>query len=140
MFDCGFEPQVAVAENGDAVFAWVGDDGSSDRAQARSLSAAGALGPVQNLSRAGRDAFSPGVAVDPHGHAVFTWLRSDGTSDGVQARTRSAKGALGAIHTLSPAGQSAGEAAVAARPDGEVAVIWVGYDGSNQRVQAAFGP
>jgi hypothetical protein len=40
---------------------------------------------VQNLSDPGRNAFTPQVAVDSGGDAVFTWPRSDGAHDRVQA-------------------------------------------------------
>jgi hypothetical protein len=77
---------VAVDADGDAVFIWRRFNGTNFRAQARARSAAGALGPVQDLSAAGQDASNPRVAVDDDGDAVFAWQRSDGTNLRIQAR------------------------------------------------------
>jgi hypothetical protein len=98
------------------------------------------LGPVQGLSAAGRDAGLPHLAVEPDGDAVLAWSRSDGADDRLQARTRSAAGALGAVQTLSAAGQDAGGPRVAVDADGDATVIWGRSDGVNIRIQAAAGP
>jgi len=129
-------PQVAVDGDGDAVFTWVRSDGTNDRVQARTRSAAGALSAVQDLSAAGQDATDPQVAVDGDGDAEFTWVRSDGTNDRVQARTRSAAGALSAVQDLSAAGQNAFDAQVAVDGDGDAAFTWARSNGTNSRVQA----
>ena len=96
-----FSPQVAVNADGDAVFTWRRSDGTNDRIQARARSAAGVLSDVQTLSAQGQNAFSPQVAIDADGDAVFTWLRSDGSNLRVQARARSAAGVLSPVQTLS---------------------------------------
>jgi uncharacterized protein GlcG (DUF336 family) len=137
-------PQVAVDDDGDAVFTWRRFDGSGtfccSRAQARARSAAGTLSPVQTLSTAGGDAFSPHVAVDPDGDAVFTWERSDGSGSlccsRVQTKARSAAGTLSAVQTLSEAGQNAQSARVAVDTDGDAVFTWSRSDGTNFRVQA----
>jgi hypothetical protein len=56
------------------------------------------LSTVQNLSAAGQSAHDSQVAVNPQGKAVFTWERHRR----VEARARSAAGALSAVQTLSP--------------------------------------
>ena len=86
------EADVAVDEDGDAVFAWERSDGTNIRIQARARSAAGALSPVQTLSQAGRDATEPDVAIDDNGDAVIAWERSDGTNMRIQAVARSEPG------------------------------------------------
>ena len=93
--------QVAVDADGDAVFTWRRSDGTDYRVQARMRSAAGALSAVQTLSASGQSAVTPQVAIDPDGDAVFTWWRSDGANLRVQARARSAAGALSGVQTLS---------------------------------------
>jgi DNA-binding beta-propeller fold protein YncE len=83
------------------------------------------------LSGPGGDAFSPQVAFDQNGNAVFVWVRRDATTDcggsgcyRVQARTRSAAGALSAVQTLSAAGQSAVNPRVAVDPNGNAVFVW----------------
>jgi hypothetical protein len=140
-----FDPHVAVDADGDAVFAWVREDGSGTfccfRAQAKARSAAGTLSGVQTLSEAGQNAQSARVAVDADGDAVFTWERSDGTNVRVQARTRSANGALSRpVQTLSSAGQDAKIPQVAVDTTGDAVATWRRSDGTNTRVQGAVGP
>jgi hypothetical protein len=90
-----------------------------------------------DLSGAGQDAFSPQVAVDPNGNAVFVWLRYDGTTDcggspcsRVQARARSAAGVLSAVQTLSQAGKWAGAPHVAIDASGNAVFVWDRRDGA----------
>ena len=113
---------------GDAVFTWTSFDGANFRVQARARSAAGALSPLRTLSGAGQSAFGvtgPQVAVDTNGDAVFTWERSDGTNGRVQARARSAAGALSPVQNLSPAGEEGSSPQVAVDADGDAVFTWV---------------
>jgi hypothetical protein len=137
-----YNPQVAVrVGNGDAVFSWRRSDGTNSRVQARARTAAGGLSAIQTLSAAGQDAFEPGVAVDGAGDAVFTWQRSDGANLRIQARARTAAGALGAVQTLSSSGQSAYNPEVAVRrKTGDAFATWQRSDGTNSRIQASAGP
>jgi hypothetical protein len=145
---CCFGGDVAVDEAGDAVFAWQGNDTSTDcngqgcrRTYARARSAAGALSPIQTLSAGGKDAMAfPRLGVDQSGDTVFVWTRYDGdTADcntglpnegcvRVQARGRSATGALSAIQTLSAPGTDAAKVAknptVAVDPAGDAVFGW----------------
>jgi hypothetical protein len=95
------EPRLAVETDGDAVFTWGRSDGTNPRIQARARSTAGVLSPVQTLSDAGQEGRSSVVGVDADGDAVFTWMRFDGVHWRIQARARSAAGALSAVQTLS---------------------------------------
>jgi microcompartment protein CcmK/EutM len=136
-----FDPHVAVDPDGNAVFTWTRSDGANIRIQAKARSAAGALSPVQYLSEAGQDAQGPRVGVDADGDAVFTWARSDGTNLRVQARKRSANGALSRpVQTLSSAGQDAKAAQVAVDTTGDAVATWRRSDGANLRVQGVAGP
>ncbi len=130
-----YAPVVAVDDVGDGVFAWRRFDGSNDRIEARTRSADGTLGPVMRLSRAGQPATGVQVDVDADGDAVFVWLRSDGANDRVQARTLSAGGALGAIRTLSRAGEDAHSPKVAVDADGDAVLVWRRSDGTHERIQ-----
>ena len=135
-----FDPQVAVDADGDAVFTWTRFDGTTFRTQARARSAAGVLSALQTLSEPGLAAFSPQVAVDAGGDAVFTWQRPDGTSatccQRIQARARSAVGTLSEVENLSPSGQPAYQSQVAVDADGDFVFTWARFDGANIRIQA----
>ena len=76
---------MAVDADGDAVFAWAGSNGTAGGVKARTLSAAGVLGPVETLSDLDQFADSPDVAVDADGDAAVTWRRSDGANQRIQA-------------------------------------------------------
>jgi hypothetical protein len=124
-------PQVAVDGAGNAIFTWARLDGSKPSfppccflVQARKRSAGGALGPVQTLSAAGRNAGDPQVGIDGDGDAIFTWVRNDGSNARIQARKRTAGGALTAVQTLSAAGQSAFEPRVGVDDAGNAIITW----------------
>ena len=85
---------------------------------------------MQTLSASGQSAL-PQVAVDADGDAVFTWTRFDGTNDRVQARARSAAGALSDVQDLSDPGHNAGYPQVAVDADGDAVFTWRRSDGAN---------
>jgi hypothetical protein len=101
-----FGPQVAVNGKGKAAFAWRRYDGHHMRIQGRTRSTSGSLGPVETLSSASQNAFSPDVAIGPQGGAVFAWSRFVPTSNAccekIEDRGLSADGRLGAVQTVSP--------------------------------------
>jgi hypothetical protein len=71
-------PEVAVSRvdaDPDAVFTWQRSDGTNLRIQARTRSAAGVLGAVQDVSAAGENGVEPRVGVDQDGKAFVTWQR-----------------------------------------------------------------
>ncbi len=133
-------PQVAVDQDGDAVVVWCRFDGRHWRVQATGRSAAGALSAVQTLSAAWQDARDPQVAVDRAGHAVVVWQRFEGTNWRIQARRRSAAGALSTERTLSPAGQDALNPQVAVDQDGDAVLVWSRIDPQYERIQATRWP
>jgi hypothetical protein len=115
-------PQVAVDAAGNAVAVWVSYLGTNYWVKARSLSATGALGPVETVFGASPRAESPQVALDGAGNAVIVWR--GGASGMIQARTRSAAGVLGPIQNLSPTGQVAFNLQVAFGGAGNAVVVW----------------
>ena len=132
-------PEVAVDPGGDAVFAWERVDRQGFvRIQARARSAGAPWSSVQNLSDPGHDAYSPKVGIDRDGDAVFTWVRSDGINQDhwVQARARSAAGALSAVQDLSDPDHNGFPPQVAVDRDGDAVFTWSHWDGANFRVQA----
>ena len=135
--ESAFAPRVATEDDGDSVIAWYRFDGANTRVEAVTRTAAGVLGTPQRLSRAGQPASDVEVAVDAAGNAVFTWLRSDGTNDLVQARSLSATGTLSRIRTLSDPGHDAWEPQVAVDDDGDAVFAWRRSDGTDFRIEAA---
>jgi hypothetical protein len=151
----GSFPQVAVDADGDALAVWRALDATTNcsgggcfRIQARARSAAGGLGTVLTLSTSGQNADFPQVGIDSDGDAVAVWQRFDGASFRSQARARTAGGALGAVQTLSPAGQNIVDPQVDVAATGIALASWERSDGLGQcfggssctRVEAAVGP
>jgi hypothetical protein len=124
------QPQLAVDSHGGAVFTWVRFRGGGDirqrgdRVQARALSPAGVLSPVQRLAGTGQgQAWDPSqVAVDPAGDAVFAW-----NLGGLQARARSAGGALSPVQALPVAGDYGADPQVAIDHDGNAVLAWADF-------------
>lgn len=83
-----FSPRVALDAPGNAAFTWHRFDGSDYRAQARTRSTDGVLTATETLSAAGGSVMAAAVGVDADGDAVFSWLRSEGSSSRLQARAR----------------------------------------------------
>jgi hypothetical protein len=81
-----FDPQVGVEPDSDAVFVWQGFDTPNFAIQARTRSAVGNLGAVQDVSPFGAASASvPRVAIAPSGStATATWTRFDGTTFRIQ--------------------------------------------------------
>ena len=73
--------------------------------------------------------------MDPAGDAVFTSRRSDGSNVRVQARARSAAGALSAVQTLSAPGDDAFDPQVDVDSDGDAVFAWVIADAVHGRVE-----
>jgi hypothetical protein len=110
--DDGYEPQVAVDDDGDAVFTWLAFNHDGVRVQERARSRRGAFGPPTDLTRPAEDAFSAQVAVTGDGDAVLGWSALNGDGYQVQARSRSASGTLGPLAIVSTADRDAFEAQV----------------------------
>jgi hypothetical protein len=130
------EPQVALSGSGVGLGVWERFDGADFRVQLRSRSSTGVLGPVETLSAAGQDAFTPQIAVNPTGTGIIAWTRNDGTNDRIQARTRSSGGVFGSVQTLSDPGRNAENAQVAIDQNGNAIVVWQRNDGTYERIQA----
>ena len=130
-------PQVATDATGDSLLAWERFEGGNDRAQARTMNAAGAFGALTNASAPGGDAFGPQVASANSGASALTWVRFDGANDRVKARPVSAAGAFGSTSSLSAAGADAEAPQVAMAANTGAAVVTWTRAGA---VQASRGP
>jgi hypothetical protein len=131
----GSEPQVGVDAAGNTVIAWLAGDGVTDRIQARTLSPAGVLGPVLEVSTPGRNTWAPQLAVAPTGATVLTWTEFDGTNERIYASTLSAAGVLGAPVSISAAGQDGHYPRAAIDAAGDARLVWVRFDGTDDRIQ-----
>lgn len=135
-----FNPRIAVDDDGDAVAVWWRDDGTDEgtsfRAEARTISKTGALGTLRKLSGPGGDGLEPHVATYPGGDSIAVWLRDDGTTRRVHTRAISAAGVLGPVSTLSGAGVDAFSPSVAVGDSGDAIAVWERDDLTLSRVQA----
>jgi len=128
-------PDLAVAPNGNANFAWQRFDGAHIRVQERRRTPSGTLEDGQDLSALGQDAVEAQVAIAPDATAIFVWTRSNGTNFIVQARTRTSDGALGPVQNLSAPGQDASDPQVAVDPNGNASFVWRRSNGTNGIIQ-----
>jgi hypothetical protein len=92
------------------------------------------------MSDAGADATEPELDVSNGGATIVVWTRFTGSSSRVQARHRDAAGNLGAVEFLSAGGLNASDPDVAFDSSGNAIAVWTLFDGTNNRIQAAFRP
>jgi hypothetical protein len=135
-------PRLAIDAAGNAIIAWTlatiaGDVLGPEHAQFRTLSAAGALGPIENLTNV-LPAESVRVAMNARGDAIFAWRRYNRfTGRGaIETRTRSRAGALGPIQRLPLAGTNTQAPEVAINGRGEAVFTWVRLFDGDDLVQA----
>jgi hypothetical protein len=133
-----FEPQLAFDRAGNTLAVWTRSDGANRRVQAAVRPTGGSFGPAQTLSEAGQPASAPQVAVDPQGHAIVIWDRSDGTNHHIQVAMRPPGGVFGRAQTISAAEGSAFKPRVGFDSQGGAIAIWQHSNGANVRVQATF--
>jgi Ca2+-binding RTX toxin-like protein len=135
------QPAIAVDPNGNAVFAWVVNNGLNDIIQTRRLSSTGSLSAIQTLSTAGQNASEPQVGIDSTGNAYYVWERLDGSNPGagccfrVQIRKRTPTGTLNTVQTLSTAGQVAFSPQIGVDSAGDAVVTWAAFTGAHDDVQ-----
>ena len=128
------KPDVDMDQDGDALIAWEGKDGSAiQRIETRHRSLTGALGTITPVSDPTASAVS--VAMGPGGQATLAWRRTTGLNGHIESRGRSINGTWSALKTLSNVPGDANEPRVAAGSGAAVAV-WRRADAdANQRVE-----
>lgn len=131
------EPQIALDAAGSAIAMWVRFDGNQDVIQTSTRAAGADWGAAENLSQPGQDAARPKLAVTPAGAASAVWRRFDGANTVIQGATRSVGGAWEGLTTLSAAGRSADEPAVAIAANGVTSAVWSRSNGANTIVQSS---
>ncbi len=90
----------------------------------------------QILSKAGGNAGAQRVAVDSVGRATVVWQRYDGADFRIQSVRLAADGTAGAVQTLSPAGASAENPAIAIDGSDRATIAWRQGDGAGTRIKA----
>jgi hypothetical protein len=94
----------------------------------------------QTLSPPGYDASEQQVAFDPGGDAVVVWQQNGPSSNVILASARPAGGSFSAPQTLSETAKNASAPDVASDAQGDAVAVWLQWDGSEERVQAAYRP
>jgi PKD repeat protein len=94
----------------------------------------------QTVSPTGLDASEQQVAFDPGGDAVVVWRGAGPPHNTIIASVRPAGGVFGPTQTLSDAGEDSQAPDVAIDAHGDALAVWLRYDGSDERVQAAYRP
>ena len=132
-------PEVAVDADGDAVFVWQRREGTSFRAEARVLTAAGVLEPTVVLNSTRWTSVTPQVAVNPSGVALFVWRSSDPSGAGgsrIETRARLTSGTFTRRQTVADGPGNHGEPRLAIADDGAGLYAWRTFLGSRQLLRA----
>jgi hypothetical protein len=129
--------EVASGASGVVAAAWsAGGEGSGTIHVRISRDNGVGWGPVRTLST-DNDATDPGVAVAPDGTVVVAWARLDDDGAGrIKLASIFPNDAVSGVAVVSPAGDDAGEPAVAASPSLGTVVAWTAVDSAeNGRVK-----
>jgi len=130
-------PQVAVAADGATTVVWQRSNGT---VQTSTRPAGGTFSPPVNLAAAhGDQLYDVAVAADG---ATIVWVRQQGRNGDVQgivqASTRLADGTFSPPVNLSPKTQrNANTPQVAVAADGATTIVWAGWNGRDNVVQAS---
>jgi hypothetical protein len=84
------EPRLDADAAGDAVAVWRSKSGSETRIKGSLLPAGGTWSSPVDLSEPGQNASEPDLDVNPHGSAVASWRRFDGSNEIIQSSYLSA--------------------------------------------------
>jgi hypothetical protein len=93
-----------------------------------------------NISDPGQDGFEPQVSIDSSSNVHSVWTRSDGSFFRIQYSTRTPSGSWSAPVTISDPGQSSSQPQMDIDSANNILVVWTRFDGTNNRIQAAFKP
>ena len=135
-------PQIAVDADGNATAVWRRrSDGTNFIIQAKTkpFGESWQVSP-DDLSDPGGSADAPQIAVDAAGDATAVWIRSDGTSFIVQAKTKPFEESWQDLDNLSDPGRDAFVPQIAMDADGNATAVWQRYGGNNYIAQAKTKP
>jgi PKD repeat protein len=80
-----FTYEIAVADGGDAIVTWSGDNGGGQIVRAAVRPPGGSFGSPVAISQSSPESFHPVPAMDAAGNATVVWIRDNGTYNIVQA-------------------------------------------------------
>lgn len=133
------DPQVGMSADGDALIVWT--IGETGRVQARSRSADGVLGPIENVSPGDLRASSDNVrvAVNDDGAALVAWPTNRRRL--MQARFRFAEGDWAAVQDIASTDDSGRISSpdLVLRDNGAALLLWRLKDGVQGRTRSAAG-
>jgi hypothetical protein len=132
------DPQVAVAPNGSAYYAWVRFNGSVNVIQTAFVSTTGVVSSPNTVSLATENASSPRLATAPDGSAIVVWQQIE-TDDDILIRSQhlTAGGGLGAgPHFVSDQTDDHSQPDVAIGPGGTAIYTWVDLSGATDQLDA----
>jgi hypothetical protein len=143
-----FQPDLAVAPDGEAVATW--ETLTGGRPIQAAVRSGGSWQPAQDLSAEGVSAELPRVAINAAGAAVAVWQASGGSGSLVQASARPAGGVWAGARDVSPSGAGATEPSVAIDPEGNGVAVWrvstgqfaqaAGFDAAGPRLDSVAIP
>lgn len=118
------DPQVAVAADGTAAYAWIRGDGAGGVIQTRRKPSGGALTVPATLTPAGDVADEPRIAIAPDGVTTFLWRHTVSGGTRLETRRRLANGTFDATRGVSPLGASAQHGDLALGPGATTHFVW----------------
>lgn len=115
---------VGVSDAGDAVVAWLGQDGGAQQLYARRVAADGTLGTVVTVPVPDTAATLPHVAVAPAGDAWLTWTDDASSTTSAWVARLTPAGALDGAPLRLTGPATSSETADLAASDGGAVVVW----------------
>jgi hypothetical protein len=128
------DPQVAVAPDGSAYYAWVRFNGTVNVIQAARVSSAGTVGTIQTLSNPAKNASLPDVAASPlDGTAIVAWQEfpSSGSDRLIKHARLLTDGSVGTTQTASSPTDDSIEADVSIDSAGTAIIVWIELTGDD---------
>jgi hypothetical protein len=130
------DPRIAVNAQGDAAVVWSQNNGVRSDIWYRPYTAGNGWGTATQLSASnvGLANYSPQVAMNADGDAVFSWTNNDGGDYAAWARYMAANGAMGAAARIESATGGTGEVKLAIDAAGNATALWANHDSFNNTV------
>jgi len=122
-----FAPQVAMDAHGDAVVAWVGNDGNYTIQAAQRAGLSGAFSKAVQLKNLGPMKVvdqRPDLAMNSRGDTVAAWLQYNGATAIVESASKPAGGSWGADETISSEAEEMSAPEVGIDATGGATALW----------------
>ena len=130
------DTKVTVNAQGDAAVVWTQNNGIRSDIWYRRYTAGSGWGTATQLSASnvGLANYSPQVAMNANGDAVFSWVNNTAGDYAAWARYLPANGAMGAAARIESATGGTGDVKLAIDPAGNATALWSNYDSLNSTV------